>query len=111
MQSKKSMNVEMDERVAEGQYANLVVISHSSSEFVLDFAATMPGLERARVKSRIVLTPEHAKRLLMSLQENITRYESNVARIVIPPHHLEAERPETPDTPEITAMSFAMGEA
>ncbi len=103
-QTQHNMNVELDEAIAEGHYANLVVISHSSSEFVLDFAAMMPGLPKARVKSRIILTPEHAKRLLMTLQENITRYESSVARIEIPLSTFEEEG-------EHIAMSFNMGEA
>ncbi len=78
---KKELDLELAEEVAQGKYANLAVISHSRSEFVVDFAAMMPGLPKARVHSRIILTPEHAKRLLMSLQDNITKYESNVGRI------------------------------
>ena len=78
------IDLELDETVAEGHYSNLVIISHSTSEFIIDFAAVLPGVQKARVKSRIILTPEHAKRLLRSLQENIVRYESNVGKIVIP---------------------------
>lgn len=79
----QEIDIELDESIAEGNYANLVIISHSSSEFVLDFAAMMPGLPKARIKNRIILAPEHAKRLLLSLQDNITRYESNVGQIKI----------------------------
>ena len=75
------IDVELSAEVAQGHYSNLAIISHSTSEFIIDFAAILPGLPKANVKSRIILTPEHAKRLLLSLQENIARYESNVARI------------------------------
>lgn len=75
------IDIELDAEVAQGHYSNLAIISHSTSEFILDFAAILPGLPKAKVKSRIILTPEHAKRLLMSLQENVARYESNVGRI------------------------------
>ena len=75
------IDVELDAEVAQGHYSNLAIISHSTSEFILDFAAILPGLPKANVKSRIILTPEHAKRLLMSLQDNIARYETNVGRI------------------------------
>ncbi len=78
------LDVELGEEVAQGHYSNLVIISHSTSEFILDFAAVLPGVQKARVKSRIILTPEHAKRLLRSLQENIVRYESSVGKIEIP---------------------------
>ncbi|MFI3320780.1 MAG: DUF3467 domain-containing protein [Rikenellaceae bacterium] len=78
------LDLEIEDRTAEGRYANLAVISHSSSEFIVDFAAHLPGLAKAKVHSRIILTPEHAKRLLYSLQENIARYESNNGRINIP---------------------------
>lgn len=75
------IDVELDAEVAQGHYSNLAIISHSTSEFILDFAAILPGLPKANVKSRIILTPEHAKRLLLSLQDNVARYESNVGRI------------------------------
>ncbi len=69
--------------MAEGIYSNLAIISHSSSEFVLDFIRIMPGLPKAPVKSRIILTPEHAKRLLYALQENIAKYEQQNGKIKI----------------------------
>ena len=75
------IDLELDAEVAQGHYSNLAIISHSTSEFILDFAAVLPGLPKAKVRSRVILTPEHAKRLLMSLQENVARYEANVARI------------------------------
>ena len=82
------IDLELDETVAQGNYSNLAIIAHSTSEFIIDFAAVMPAVPKAKVKSRIILTPEHAKRLLMSLQENIVRYESVHGQIVIPtPQH------------------------
>jgi hypothetical protein len=70
------INIELKEDVAQGTYSNLAVITHSSSEFVLDFVRVMPGIPKAEVKSRIIITPEHAKRLLLALQENIAKFES-----------------------------------
>jgi hypothetical protein len=70
-----SIDVELSEEIAEGVYANLAMIAHSNSEFILDFIRLMPGVPKAKVKARIILTPEHAKRLLEALRENISRYE------------------------------------
>jgi hypothetical protein len=70
------INIELNEEVAQGTYANLAVISHSTSEFIVDFIRIVPGVPKAPVKSRIILTPEHAKRLMMALQENLDKYES-----------------------------------
>ena len=81
---KQGIDIDLREDIAEGHYSNLAIISHSTSEFILDFATILPGLNKAKVKSRIILTPEHAKRLLYSLQENITRYESDIAQIEFP---------------------------
>jgi hypothetical protein len=72
----EQINIELDETIAEGIYSNLAIINHSSSEFVLDFVNIMPGTPKARVKSRIVLTPQHAKRLLRAIGENISRFEA-----------------------------------
>lgn len=69
------VNIELSEELAEGIYSNLAIITHSNSEFVVDFVRLMPGVPRAKVKSRIILTPQHAKRLLNALQENVQRYE------------------------------------
>ena len=76
--------LQLDEAVAQGHYSNLALISHSTSEFIIDFAAVLPGVQKARVKRRIILTPDHAKRLLWSLQETIARYESSMGKIEIP---------------------------
>jgi hypothetical protein len=69
------INIELDEVIAQGIYSNLAIINHSASEFVLDFVCIMPGTPKAKVKSRIVLTPQHAKRLLKAMGENIHRFE------------------------------------
>lgn len=79
MEDQKNNNqlqIELTEEIAQGIYSNLAIITHSSSEFVLDFVRVMPGIPKANVKSRVILTPEHAKRLLMALQDNIQKYES-----------------------------------
>ena len=70
------INIELDEKTAEGIYSNLAIINHSPSEFVLDFVTIMPGVPKSKVKSRIILTPQHAKRLLKAIGENIHRFES-----------------------------------
>lgn len=69
------INIELSEDVAEGTYSNLVMLAHSSEEFILDFIRVMPGVPKARVKSRIIVTPQHAKRLLHALADNIERFE------------------------------------
>jgi hypothetical protein len=75
-QKTQQLNIELSEEIGQGIYSNLAVITHSSSEFVIDFVRIMPGIPKANVKSRIILTPEHAKRLLMALQDNVKKYES-----------------------------------
>lgn len=72
---KGQINIELDEKVAEGIYSNLAIINHSVSEFVVDFVSIMPGTPKSKVKSRIILTPQHAKRLLKALGENVHRFE------------------------------------
>ena len=76
--------VELPQDVAQGEYANFAIITHSSSDFVLDFARILPGVPKATVKSRVILAPEHAKRLLMALKDNIVRYESAYGQIKMP---------------------------
>ncbi|MGX1023964.1 DUF3467 domain-containing protein [Psychroflexus sp. MBR-150] len=73
---KNQLNIQLDENIANGTYSNLVIINHSSTEFVLDFVSVMPGVPKSKVKSRMILAPQHAKRLLSALSENIRRYES-----------------------------------
>lgn len=74
--AQQQLNIELNEEVGQGIYSNLAVITHSSSEFVVDFVRIMPGIPKANVKSRIILTPEHAKRLLLALQDNVKKYET-----------------------------------
>ncbi|MEM6735682.1 MAG: DUF3467 domain-containing protein [Bacteroidota bacterium] len=79
--SNNQINIELSEETAEGVYSNLAMIAHSSSEFVIDFIRLMPGVPKAKVKSRIVITPEHAKRLLTALEDNINKYESTFGEV------------------------------
>ena len=72
---KGQINIELDEQVAQGIYSNLAIINHSVSEFVVDFVNIMPGAPKSKVKSRIILTPQHAKRLVKALNENVKRFE------------------------------------
>ena len=80
MQDKKEnnqqINIELSEEMAEGSYSNLAIITHSNAEFVVDFVQIMPGVPKAKVKSRILLTPQHAKRFLKALNENVRKFES-----------------------------------
>lgn len=69
------LNIELSEEMAEGTYSNLAILTHSSSEFIVDFVQIMPGAPKAKVKSRIILTPQHAKRLLNALQDNVQKFE------------------------------------
>lgn len=79
--NQNQLNIELSEEVAEGTYSNLAIITHSNSEFVLDFVRVMPGVPKARVKSRVVLTPFHAKRLLNALGDNLRKFEANFGTI------------------------------
>ena len=76
MENKQEIDIEMSEEVGQGIYSNLAIITHSSSEFLVEFVSMLPGLPKASVQSRIILTPEHAKRLMLALQDNIAKYES-----------------------------------
>jgi hypothetical protein len=77
------LNIELSEEMAEGIYSNLAIITHSNAEFVIDFIRVMPGVPKAKVKSRIVLTPQHAKRLLLALGDNIMKFEESNGTIDI----------------------------
>lgn len=70
------LNIELSDEIAEGVYSNLAILTHSNAEFVIDFVRIMPGVPKAKVKSRILLTPQHAKRLLKALKDNISKFES-----------------------------------
>jgi hypothetical protein len=80
-QNDNQLNIELSEEMAEGTYSNLAIITHSNAEFVLDFIRVMPGVPKAKVKSRIVLTPQHAKRLLLALNDNVQKFEEQNGRI------------------------------
>lgn len=75
-QQPNQLNIEISEEIAEGVYANLAIITHSHAEFVIDFVNVMPGTPKSKVKSRIILTPQHAKRFMKALTENVNRFES-----------------------------------
>ncbi|WP_315821142.1 DUF3467 domain-containing protein [Paraflavitalea speifideaquila] len=75
-QQPNQLNIEISEEIAEGIYANLAIITHSHAEFVIDFVNVMPGTPKSKVKSRIILTPQHAKRFMKALIENVNRFET-----------------------------------
>ncbi|MCQ2064494.1 MAG: DUF3467 domain-containing protein [Bacteroidaceae bacterium] len=77
----KQLQIELKEETAQGVYSNLAMITHSSSEFVMDFISMLPGMAKAQVRSRVIMSPEHAKRLLVALQDNVMKYESAFGRI------------------------------
>lgn len=88
-ENKNQINIEITDEVAEGVYSNLAMISHSPTEFVVDFVRVMPNTPKAKVKSRIVLTPQHAKRFCKAMMENIKRYEQTFGTIQEPePDHI-----------------------
>lgn len=79
--NQNQLNIEINDEVADGTYSNLAIITHSQSEFIIDFINVMPGVPKARVKSRIILTPEHAKRLLGALNDNVKKFEDQFGAI------------------------------
>ena len=83
MANEKELSIELKPDVAKGTYSNLAIITHSRSEFIIDFASMLPGLPKPEVNNRIIMTPEHAKRLFLALQDNINKYESQHGPITI----------------------------
>lgn len=83
MEQKKELQITLSPEVANGTYSNLAIIGHTSSEFIIDFVRVMPGVPKAGVQSRVIMTPEHAKRLLNALRENISGYERQFGEIEI----------------------------
>jgi len=79
--NQNQINIELSEEVAEGIFSNLAIISHSPSEFVIDFIRLVPNVPKAKVKSRIILTPQHAKRLMKAMMDNVKRYEAQFGHI------------------------------
>ena len=88
------LNIELPEEIAEGVYSNLAIISHSHSEFVVDFVRLMPNVPKAKVKSRIILTPQHAKRLMRALVDNLKKYEAQFGPV------------DEPEQPPFPPMNF-----
>ena len=84
MANENGIKIDVKPEVAKREYSNLAIITHSNSEFILDFASMLPGLAQPEVHSRIIMTPEHAKRLLFALQDNVSKYESQNGPIVLP---------------------------
>lgn len=79
--NKKKLNIQLDEEMAQGKYCNLAILNHSASEFVLDFVNVMPGSPKSKVQSRIIMTPQHAKRLVKALNDNLARFEKTHGKI------------------------------
>jgi hypothetical protein len=79
--NQQQLNIELNEDVAQGVYSNLAVITHSPAEFVVDFIRVMPGVPKAKVQSRIILTPQHAKRLMKALMDNVSKFEAQHGKI------------------------------
>lgn len=77
------MNLNLDPQIASGSYANLAIISHSRSEFVIDFASTLPGMPGPKINNRVIMSPEHAKRLLNALMDNVGKYEAQFGKIML----------------------------
>ena len=100
--AEQELKINLTPEIAEGTYANLAIISHSSSEFIVDFVRMLPGVKQANVKSRVILSPEHAKRLLFALQDNLAKYENQFGKIQIA---------GTPAKGSTIPMSFGGGEA
>ena len=84
MNSDNQLQIELKDEIAQGTYANLAILTHSSSEFILDFVRIMPGTPKANVESPVILAPEHAKRLLRALDENIAKYERVFGQVRLP---------------------------
>lgn len=79
----QQIDIELSEEIADGTYSNLAIITHSNAEFIIDFVRMLPGVPKAKVRARIILTPHHAKRLLMALSENISRFEETFGEVVM----------------------------
>lgn len=82
-QGKKELSLELSKEVAPGNYSNLALITHSTSEFIIDFARLLPGVPKATICTRVIMTPEHAKRLMLALKENIAKFESQYGDITL----------------------------
>ncbi|HEY1046738.1 MAG TPA: DUF3467 domain-containing protein [Bacteroidia bacterium] len=81
--NEQPLDIELSEETAEGTYSNLAIITHSQAEFVIDFVRILPGIPKGKVKSRIIMTPQHAKRLLYALGDNMSKFENNFGEVDI----------------------------
>ena len=88
----QQLEIDLSAEIAQGTYANLSLIAHSSSEFIIDFVRLMPGIPKPEVKSRIIMTPENAKRLMLALQDNIRKYEADNGTIILGQHEQRSQR-------------------
>lgn len=104
--NQQQLQIELKPEVAEGAYANLALITHSSSEVILDFAQMMPGMPKAQVRSRVIMAPEHAKRLLFALQDNIQKFEAQFGQIKL----AQPQQP-SPEGRTIAPFNIKKGEA
>lgn len=105
-QQAQQLQIDIQQDIAKGVYSNFAIISHSHAEFIVDLASTLPGTPKAQVVSRVILAPEHAKRLAMALQENIMRYEQEFGKI-----QMAQPQAAPANTPSGTATPFGIGEA
>ncbi len=94
-ENNQQLSIELTEDIAEGIYSNLAIITHSHAEFIIDFIKIMPGIPKGKVKSRIILTPQHAKKLMQALQENVARFEAQNGTIK-----------DIDDVPPVIPMNF-----
>ena len=99
-QASQQIQIHVNEKVADGEYANLAIITHSAAEFVIDFVRVMPGSPKANVQSRVIMTPSHTKALLRALEQNITKYETEHGEIKMPdPMGFPGIKPNNPGMP------------
>ncbi|MCQ2093553.1 MAG: DUF3467 domain-containing protein [Bacteroidaceae bacterium] len=103
-EQKQQLQIELKPEVASGVYSNMAIIANTSSEFVLDFVSMLPGLQKAEVRSRIIMSPEHAKRLLMALNERVRGYEQQFGEI-------DLHQPQQQEAGGRTIAPFGRGEA
>ncbi|NQU27247.1 MAG: DUF3467 domain-containing protein [Candidatus Marinimicrobia bacterium] len=94
-QKTQQINIELDQEISSGEYANFVVVTHSSAEFVMDFTRILPGVSKAKVHSRIIMAPQHAKAYLMALQDNIRKFEEKNGEIKNPRAPFDMKPPDT----------------
>jgi len=104
-ENQNQLQIDLRPEVAEGTYANLAVITHSTCEVILDFISYLPGMQKGDVRSRIVMAPEHAKRLMFALQDNIQKYEQQFGKI-----NLQAPS-QAPDSRTVAPFAIEKGEA